>query len=172
MRLARIGTRIGSTCHTVFFVLFSCADSMWNPEVNFRFAVPGAAACALFLVWLVIFHARSSNILSREVLLLGILGAAGGLLIFWSTIVSHESQAHLWSPQWTFLAGALPFYLIAIWIWFFSRFEFRLIGFTRMLLMVCVGSAAGHLARKNVYPQFSDNDSPSDSLPPPTMFPR
>jgi len=78
----------------------------------------------------------------------------------------------MWSPQWTFLVGAIPFYILAIWIFFFSSLEMRLLGYTRMLVLVAFGSWSGHLARKKAYPQFSDKDSASTPLPPPTLFPK
>jgi hypothetical protein len=42
----------------------------------------------------------------------------------------------------------------------------------RMLPMAGFGSASGKLARKKAYLQFSDEDSPSTPLPPPTLFPK
>jgi hypothetical protein len=132
----------------------------------------GAAVSLLALTWLVSADRRLPHAFGRLLFSLGIVVASGGLVLLWSTIIGLLSRTRMWSPQWTFLAGAVPFYILAIWIFFFSSLEMRLVGYARMLVMVCLGSASGRLARKKAYPQFSDKDSPSASLPPPTLFPK
>lgn len=134
--------------------------------------VVGAAVSLLALTRLVSADPRLPRAFGRLLFSLGILIASGGLMLFWSTIIGLLSRTRMWSPPWTFLAGAVPFYILAIWIFFFSSLEMRLLGYTRMLVMACFGSASGVLARKRAYPQFSDKDSPSASLPPPTLFPK
>jgi hypothetical protein len=129
--------------------------------------VLGATVSFLALTWLVGVYRRPPN-----VFFLGIVVVAGGSLVLWSTIIGLWSRTRMWSPQWTFLVGAAPFYILGIWIFFFSSLEMRLLGYTRMFLMVCFGSGSGQRARKKAYPQFSDKDSPSTPLPPPTLFPR
>jgi hypothetical protein len=41
-----------------------------------------------------------------------------------------------------------------------------------MLVMESFGFISGQMARKVVYPQISDQDSPFADLPPPTLFPK
>jgi len=132
----------------------------------------GAAVSLLALTWLVSADRRLPHALGRLLFSLGIVVASGGLMLLWSTIIGLLSRTRMWSPQWTFLAGAVPFYILSIWIFFFSSLEMRLLGSTTMLVMVVFGSVSGALARKMAYPQFSDKDSPSASLPPPTLFPK
>lgn len=134
--------------------------------------VVGATVSLSALTWLVSVDRRPSLAFGRSLLLLGLVVASGGLMLLWSTIIGLWSRTRMWSPQWTFLAGAVPFYILAIWIFFFSSLEMRLLGYMRMLLMACCGSISGKLARKKAYPQFSDKDSPSTPLPPPTLFPK
>jgi hypothetical protein len=134
--------------------------------------VVGAAVSLLALTWLVSGHRRLPDAFSRLLLSLGIVVASVGLMLLWSTVVGLLSRTRMWSPPWTFLVGGMPFYILAIWIFFFSSLEMRLLGYVRMLMMVGFGSWSGQLARKKAYPQFSDNDSPSASLPPPTLFPK
>ena len=134
--------------------------------------VVGAVVLLLELIWLVSLDRRPSQAFGRSLVLLGPVVVSGGLMLLWSTIIGLWSRTRMWSPQWTFLVGAMPFYILAIWIFFFSSLEMRLLGYTRMLLMVGFGSASGQRARKKAYPQFSDEDSPSTPLPPPTLFPK
>jgi hypothetical protein len=132
----------------------------------------GAAVSLLALTWLVSADRRLPRAFSRLLLSLGIVVASVGLMLLWSTIVGLLSRVRMWSPQWTFLVGGMPFYILAIWIFFFSSLEMRLLGYARMLTMVAFGCASGQLARKKAYPQFSDKDFPSTPLPPPTLFPK
>jgi|HubBroStandDraft_6_1064221.scaffolds.fasta_scaffold175028_2 hypothetical protein len=134
--------------------------------------VVGAAVSLLALTWLVSVDHRPSQAFGRSLVLLGVIVLAVCLMLLWSTIIGLWSRTRMWSPQWTFLMGAVPFYVLAIWVFFFSSLEMRLLGYTRMLLMVGFGSASGQRARKKAYPQFSDQDSPSTPLPPPTLFPK
>ena len=134
--------------------------------------VVGAAVSLSALTWLVSADRRPSQAFGRSLLLLGLFVASGGLMLLWSTIIGLWSRTRMWSPQWTFLAGAVPFYILAMWIYFFSSLQMRLLGYTNMLLMVCFGSASGQQARKKAFLQFSDKDSPSADLPPPTLFPK
>jgi len=136
--------------------------------------VAGAAVSLLALISLVILILAPSprDASGRQLLLLGIVGAAVGFLLVWSTIIGYLSRTRIWSPQWTFLAGALPFYALGMWTFFVGPLQMRFLGYMRMLLMVCFGSASGLRARKKAYPQFSDKDSPSADLPPPTLFPK
>jgi tetratricopeptide (TPR) repeat protein len=129
--------------------------------------VLGAGLSFLALTWLVGLDRRAA-----DPFMLGIIVASGAAMILWSMIIGILSRTRMWSPQWTFLVGAVPFYALAIWIFFFSRLEMSMLGATRELLMVCFGSTSGVLARRRVYPQFSDKDSPSTPLPPPTLFPK
>jgi hypothetical protein len=132
----------------------------------------GAAVSLLALIWLVSVDPRSSHSFARSSVILGVLVASGTLMLLWSTIIGLWSRARVWSPQWTFLVGATPFYILAAWVFFFSTLEMRLPGYVYMLLMVWIGSASGRMARKKVFPQLSDQDSPSTPLPPPTLFPK
>ena len=132
----------------------------------------GAAASLLALIWLVGEDRRLLHVFGGRVFLLGIVVASGGLMLLWSTIVGLLSRSRVWSPQWTYLAGAMPLLIVAIWTGFFSRLAMRQSGWLSMLLMVGFGSTSGQLARKKAYPQFSDKDSPSTPLPPPTLFPK
>jgi hypothetical protein len=100
----------------------------------------------------------------------GTLLASGGFLYCWSTVVGHLSQTRVWSPPWTFLTGALPFYIVAVWYFFISPFAFELVGFTRMLVMTLFGSVAGQWARKAAFPEFEEKASASADLPPPSLF--
>jgi len=134
--------------------------------------VTGAAVLLSALTWLVSVDRRPPLAFGRSLYLFGLVVAAGGLMVLWSTIIGRWSRTRMWSPQWTFLAGAVPFYVLSIWVFFFSSLEMRLLGYTRMLLMVCFGSISGQMARKKAYPQFSDKDTPSTPLPPPTLFPK
>jgi hypothetical protein len=131
--------------------------------------VVGAAISLAAVTWLV---SRPSQVFSRTSSLLDLTVASCALMFLWSTIIGLWSRTRMWSPQWTLLAGAVPFYILALWIFFFSSLELQFLGFTRTLLMVAYGSASGQLARKKAYPQFSDKDSPSTPLPPPTLFPK
>jgi len=132
--------------------------------------VVGAAVSLLALTWLVSVDQKPPEALYRVFLSFGIVVAAVGLMLLWSTIIGLLSRNRMWSPQWTFLAGALPFCTLAIWTFFFSSVEMRLLGYTGMLVLVLFGSASGKRARKKAYPQFSDKDSGSPPLPPPTLF--
>lgn len=135
--------------------------------------VVGAAVSLLALTWLVSADRRPPTHSGRLLFSLGIVVASLGSMLLWSTIIGLLLRVRLWSPQWIYLAGAVPFYMLAIWIFFFSSsLEMRALGYTRMLVMFVVGSASGVLARKKAYPQFSDKDSPSTPLPPPTLFPK
>jgi hypothetical protein len=134
--------------------------------------IAGATVSLLALTWLVSVAPRPSQSFGRSWVLLGILVASGTLMLLWSTIIGLWSRTRMWSPQWTFLAGAMPFHILAAWVFFFSSLEMRLLGYTRALLMVCFGSFSGRMARKKAYPQFPDEDSPSTPLPPPTLFPK
>jgi hypothetical protein len=90
--------------------------------------VVGAAVSLIALTWLVSVDRRPSQAFGRPLLALGLVVASGGLMLLWSTIVGLWSRTRMWSPQWTFLAGAVPFYILAIWIFFFSSLEMRLLG--------------------------------------------
>jgi hypothetical protein len=149
-----------------------CSPNMEKSLLNKGALVVGAAVSFLALTWLVSSDGKPSQAVGgRALILLGVVVALGALVL-WSTIVGLWSRSRMWSPQWTFLVGAMPFYLLGMWIFFLSSLEMRLPGYTRMLLMVCLGSLAGRRARKMAYPQFSDKDSPSTPLPPPTLFPK
>jgi hypothetical protein len=130
----------------------------------------GAAVSLMALAWLLVDR-RPSQVFGGFISL-PLVVASGALMLLWSTIIGLWSRIRMWSPQWTFLAGAAPFYILAIWVFFFSSLEMRLLGYMRMLLMVCFASFSGQRARKKAYPQFSDKDSPSTPLPPPTLFPK
>jgi hypothetical protein len=134
--------------------------------------VAGAAASLFALTLLVGADRRPPQAFGRFLMWLGFVVLSVSLMLFWSTIVGFLSQARMWSPQWTFLAGAVPFYILAIWLFFFGSLEMRILGYTRMLLMVCFSSASGQRARKRAYPQLSDKDPPTSQLPPPTLFPK
>jgi hypothetical protein len=149
-----------------------CSPDMTKSLLGKGALVLGAAVSFLALAWLVGADQRLPHAFGRNLFLLGIIVAAGGFMFLWSTIIGLLSRTRIWSPPWTFLAGALPFYILAIWIYFFSGLQMRLLGYTNMLLMVCFGSASGAQARKKAFPQFSDKDSPSADLPPPTLFPK
>lgn len=132
----------------------------------------GAAVSFVALTWLLSSDRRLPHAFGRLSYPLDIVVAASSFMLLWSTIIGLMSRTRIWSPPWTFLAGALPFYILAIWILFFSNLQMRLLGYTNMLLMVCFGSASGQQARKKAFPQFADKDSPSADLPPPTLFPK
>jgi hypothetical protein len=134
--------------------------------------VVGAAVSLWALIWLLGTDRRLPDAFGRLLFSLGVVVASGGLLLLWSTIIGILSRTRMWSPPWTFLAAAAPFYILAIWIFFLSSLEMRLLGGMRMLAMVALGSVSGQMARKKAYPQFSDKDSPSADLPPPTLFPK
>jgi hypothetical protein len=134
--------------------------------------IVGAAVSLPALTWLVSADRRPPDAFGRVIFLLAFLIASGGLILLWSSIIGLLSRARMWSPQWTVLAGAVPFFILALWIFFFSGLEMQLPGYVRMLLMVCFGSVSGRRARKKAYPQFSDKDPPSAQLPPPTLFPK
>jgi hypothetical protein len=134
--------------------------------------VVGAAVLLLALIWLVGTDRRPPQVFGRYLSSLSLIATSLGLVLFWSTIIGLLSRARMWSPQWTFLAGAAPFYILALWIFFFSSLEMQLLGQTRMFLMICFGSVSGAQARKKAYPELSDKDSPSAQLPPPTLFPK
>jgi hypothetical protein len=148
--------------------------TLWSPDMAKSLLgrvalVVGAAVSLVALTWLLSSDLSAFGRLSYP---LGIVVAAGGFMLLWSTIIGFLSRTRIWSPPWTFLAGALPFYILAMWIYFFSSLQMRLLGYTNMLLMVCFGSASGQQARKKAFPQFSDKGSPSADLPPPTLFPK
>jgi hypothetical protein len=134
--------------------------------------VVGAAVSLVALSWLVGLAGRRPSAFRSLLFWLGITAASTTLLLLWSTIVGFLSHIRMWSPQWTFLAGAMPFWILGIWTFFFSSLEMRLAGYTIMLVIVCFGSFSGHQARKIAYPQFSHEHPPSASLPPPTLFPK
>jgi hypothetical protein len=110
--------------------------------------------------------------LDRSLIWWGMLLASVHLIYCWSTVVGHLSRTRIWSPQWTFLTGGLPFFILALWFFFSSPFGFGFVGGTQMLLMECFGIVSAQLARKVAYPQIADKDSPSADLPPPTLFPK
>ncbi len=132
----------------------------------------GAAVSLFALTWLLTADQKLPYAFSRIFLPLVIVVAAVSLLLLWSTIVGLLSRTRLWSPPWTFLVAGMPFYILGIWVFFFSRLEMRPLGYVRMLTMVAFGFPSGHRARKKAYPQFCDKDSPSATLPPPTLFPK
>jgi hypothetical protein len=140
--------------------------------VNIGIALLGALASVSAVVWTLTMYQRPPHAVVRSLMWWGMLLASGSLIYCWSTVVGHLSLTRIWSPQWTFLTGGLPFYILALWVWFFSPLAFGLVGTTRMLLMVCFASISGILARRKAYPQFSDKDSASADLPPPTLFPK
>jgi hypothetical protein len=145
---------------------------MSKPAVNIGIALLGALASASAVVWTLAMYQRPPHALDRSLMWWGTLLASGGLIYCWSTVVGHLSRTRIWSPQWTFLTGGLPFYIVALWFFFFSPFAFGFAGGTRMLLMEFLGIISGQLARKAAYPQFSDKESPNADLPPPTLFPK
>jgi hypothetical protein len=125
----------------------------------------------LVLTWFVNVAPRQGALFGRFSVLLGLVVASVAAMLLWSTTVGLWSRIRVWSPQWTFLVGAIPFWVLGFWVFFLSgRFEMRQLGYLRMLLLVGFGSSAGRMARKKAYPQFSDEDSPSTPLPPPTLF--
>lgn len=134
--------------------------------------VVGALVSFLALTWLLAADRRFPDASVRRLFFLGIVVASVSVMFLWSTFIGLLSRTRIWSPPWTFLAGAIPFYILAIWIYFFSSLQFRLLGYTNMFLMACFGSATGARARNKAFPQFSDKDSPSADLPPPTLFPK
>ena len=148
-----------------------CAPDMEKTLLIKCGLVVGPMASLFALTWLVSVDRIPSQAFGR-LLLLGVIVASGGLMLLWSTIIGLWSRTRMWSPQWTFLVGAVPFYILAIWVFFFSSLEMRLAGYARMFLMVGFGSLSGRRARKKAYPHFSDDDSPSTPLPPPTLFPK
>ena len=133
--------------------------------------VVGAAVSFWALGWLLSVDRGPLQVFGRS-MLLPLFVLSGSLVLLWSTIIGLWSRARMWSPQWTFLAAATPFYILAIWVFFFSSLEMRLVGYTRMLIMISFASFSGYRARKRAYPQFSDKDSASTPLPPPTLFPK
>src|SRR3974390_1434730 len=133
---------------------------MSKPLVNIGIALLGALASASTVVWTLAMYRRPPHPLDRSLMWWGTLLASGCLIYCWSMVVGHLSRTRIWSPQWTFLTGGLPFYILALWVWFSSPFAFGLVGGIRMLVMVCFGTIAGQLARKAAYPQFSHKDSP------------
>jgi hypothetical protein len=137
----------------------------WKSLLGKGALVVGAAVSLFALTLLVNVTRKTPN-------WLGIDAALAALLLLWPKIVGFLSRIRMWSPQWTLLAGAVPFYALAIWTFFFSSWAMRLHGYEITLVMVCFGSASGSLARKKAYPQFTDRDSPFASLPPPTLFPK
>jgi hypothetical protein len=145
---------------------------MSKSAVNIGIALLGALASASAVVWTLAMYRRPPHAPDRSLMWWGTLLASGGLVYCWSTVVGHLSRTRIWTPQWTFLTGGLPFYIVALWFFFFSPFAFGFVGGTQMFLMVFYGSISGHLARKSAYPQFSDEGSPHASLPPPTLFPK
>ena len=145
---------------------------MSKPAVNIGIALLGALASASAVVWTLAMYRRPPHALDRSLIWWGTLLASGGLIYCWSTVVGHLSRTRIWSPQWTFLTGGLPFYIVALWFFFFSPFAFGFVGGARMVLMECCGIISGQLARKAAYPQFSDKDAPNADLPPPTLFPK
>src|SRR2546430_7249631 len=144
---------------------------MSKPAVNIGFVLVGALASTSAVVWMPVYR-RLPHALDRSLMWWGTLLASGGLIYCWSAVVGHLSRTRIWSPQWTFLTGGLPFYILAVWFFFFSRLAFGLVGGTQMFLMTCCGSISGGLARKAAYPQISDEDSPKADLPPPTPVPK
>ncbi|HEY0702512.1 MAG TPA: hypothetical protein VGD60_07075 [Candidatus Acidoferrales bacterium] len=134
--------------------------------------VVGASGSFLALTWLVVEYRTASQRFGRTLSLLGLVVASYGVAFLWSTVIGQWSRTRLWSPQWTFLAAAAPFYLLGFWVFFFSSLEMRPPGYLIMLVMVSVGSDSGRKARKKAYPQLSDEDAPSTPLPPPTLFPK
>jgi hypothetical protein len=126
----------------------------------------GTAVSLVAFVWL-------SGLSQKPPNWLGIVTASSAVLLFWPAIIGFLSRTRMWSLPWTLLAGAMPFWTLAIWIFFFSRLAMQMRpGFEITLVLVCFGSGSGRLARKKAYPQFRDEDSPSASLPPPTLFPK
>jgi len=134
--------------------------------------VAGAVLSGSALGWLVLVCPRPRDAFGRELVLLAILAASGGFLMCWAAIVGQLSRMRLWSPSWTFLVGALPFWILGGWSLFIGRWAMGTIGFTREVLMVAFGSAAGASARKRAYPEMSDKDSIHAAPPPPTLFPK
>ena len=148
------------------------SPDMLKPLLGRAALFVGAAVSLFALTWLLTADQKLPHAFSRIFLPFVIVVAAVSLLLLWSTIVGLLSRTRLWSPQWTFLVAGLPFYILGIWVFFFSRLEMRPLGYVRMLTMVAFGSLSGHRARKKAYPQFCDKDSPSAPLPPPTLFPK
>jgi len=145
---------------------------MSKPAVNIWIAFLGALASASAVIWTIAMYQRPPHALERSMMWWGTLLASGGLIYCWSTVVGQLSRTRIWSPQWTFLIGGLPFFIVALWFFFFSPFAFGLVGGIRMLLMECLGSISGQLSRKAAYPQLSDKDPLNADLPPPTLFPK
>jgi len=144
---------------------------MSKPAVNIGIVLLGALASASAVVWMPVYR-RLPHALDRSLMWWGTFLASGGLIYCWSTVVGHLSRNRIWSPQWTFLTGGLPFYVLALWFFFFSPFAFGLVGATQMLMMAFCGSISGALARKAAYPLFSEEDPARADLPPPTLFPK
>ena len=145
---------------------------MSKSAVNIGIALLGALASASAVVWTLAMYRRPPHAPDRSLMWWGTLLASGGLVYCWSTVVGHLSRTRIWTPQWTFLTAGLPFYVFGIWFFFVSTFAFTFFGFTRMMLMECLGIISGQLSRKVAYPQFSEKDSPNADLPPPTLFPK
>src|ERR1700677_26875 len=153
-------------------LLYSASLDMEKTALSKGALVVCAVVSLSVLTWLVSQYRTPSQRFGLTLSIVGLLVAAYGVALLWSAMIGNWSRIRLWSPQWTFLAGAAPFYLLGFWVFFFSGLEMRLSGYLRMLIMVCVGSASGRQARKKAYPQFSDEDAPSTPLPPPTLFPK
>lgn len=131
-----------------------------------------AAVSLLALVWVVSIDERPPDLISGFLFSLIIIAVAGGATHLWSTFMGLLSRESIWSPGWTLLAGAMPFYLLAIWAFFFSSFEMQISGFMRLMLLEIFGTVSGVLARKKAFPHFTNKDSASTPLPPPTLFPK
>ena len=143
---------------------------MSKPAVNIGIVFLGALASTEAVFLTPAIYRRPPPALDRPLMWWGTLLASGGLIYGWSTVVGHLSRTRIWSPQWTFLTGGLPFYILALWFFFFSPLAFGLVGGTQMLMMTFCGSISGALARKAAYPQFSEEDPPRADLPPLRFF--
>src|ERR1700730_2032519 len=103
-----------SHCYTL------CSPDMTKSLLGKGALVLASSVSFWALTWLLGADRRLPDAFGRRLFFLGIVVASVSLMFLWSTIIGLLSRTHIWSPPWTFLAGALPFYILAIWIYFFS----------------------------------------------------
>jgi hypothetical protein len=118
-------------------------------------AVPGAVVSALALVWLVLICRLPPEVFGRFLVAIGTAGASGLLILCWSTPIGRVARTRGWLAQWSFLAGALPFWVLALCSLFIGR-----VGFARMMLVVFLGFFSGRVAGKKVHPELAAHNSP------------
>jgi hypothetical protein len=147
-------------------------SDMSKQAVNMGIVFLGALASTEAVFLTPALYRKAPPALDRPLMWWGTLLVSGGLIYGWSAVVGHLSRTRIWSPQWTFLIGGLPFYILAVWFFFFSPFALGLVGGIQMFEMAFCGALSGALARKAAYPQFSEEDPARADLPSPTLFPK